>query len=301
MSDVQVISEDILIFTSKSKIIGSGAFGTVFEGTYKRQPCAVKVLNHLATCFRTKLPTGGQEFASKAFERECMVLESFEHPNVLWHLETTKHPDSDISILVTELLDCNLSNYIEMYESCLTNKCEISIAKDLASGLAYIHSREIMHRDLCGVNVLMKLNNPFPIAKIADFGMSKTLDPTKLNSTIGHRTGYLPLESFQEGEKHYDLSLDVFSYGVIMMQIIFRKKNVESGRDRMSLLTAIRDGTHTLKPVIIACLEEDKRNRPSATHLCTFMHAITQLKMGCKKIQPHRPGLWDTRRFSTHF
>ncbi len=261
------IDDNISILVNEE--LGSGAFGTVYKGTYKKRPCAVKVLYHLATYFKTKIPAGrGQEKAMSAFDKECMVLESFKHSNVVWHLETTKHPISDNSILVTELLDCNLSYYILNYESFLTNECEISISKDVACGLEYIHSKKVMHRDLCGVNVLMKLNYPFPIAKIGDFGMSKTIDPSKLNTTIGHRTGYLPLEALREGFKEYDLSLDVFSCGVIMIQIVFRKENVESQTKRDSLFAEIKAGTHPLKPFIIACLEEEKNKRPSAGNLC---------------------------------
>ncbi len=120
MSTVQVIDEDISILTKEE--IGTGAFGVVFKGIYKGNKCAVKVLNHLARWFKTKLPAGpGQERAVSAFDHECMVLESFEHPNVLLHLATTKHPLSDNSILVTELLDCNLSFFVTKYESSLTN------------------------------------------------------------------------------------------------------------------------------------------------------------------------------------
>ncbi len=266
-----MIDNDISILVNEE--LGSGAFGTVYKGTYKKLPCAVKVLNHLATHFKTSLPAGrGQDKAVIAFDKECMVLESFKHSNVVWHLATTKHPLSDNSILVTELLDCNLSHYILNYESSLTSGCEISISKDVACGLDYIHSKEVMHRDLCGVNVLMKLNYPFPIAKIGDFGMSKSIDASKLNSTIGHRTGYLPQEAFEQGLKDYNLSLDVFSCGVIMIQIVFKKENVESGLERNSLLARINaGGTHPLKPIIVACLEKEKSKRPSAANLCKLV------------------------------
>ena len=268
--EMQEIDMNVSIFIKQ--VIGAGGFGTVFKGTYKKKHCAVKVLNHLAACFQNDLPAGrGRDKAVRGFKQEIMVLESFRHPNVLLHFATTKHPKSGNSILVTELLDCNLSDYILKYDSFLTNECEIRISKDVACGLEYIHSKKVMHRDLCGANILMKIDNPFPTAKIGDFGMSKSFDPSKSNTTLIHRQGYIPREYLIEGLNNYDLSLDVFSCGVIMIQIVVRKENVESRTERDSLFAEIKAGTHPLKPFIVACLEKEKSKRPSAGNLCKLI------------------------------
>ncbi len=82
------------------------------------------------------------------------------------------------------------------------------------------HSKQIIHRDLCGDNVLLKLTQPVPIAKISDFGMSRLYDPSKLSHTltaVGHRMGYLPLEAIRLDKENYDNSVDVFSLGAIMV------------------------------------------------------------------------------------
>ncbi len=89
----------------------------------------------------------------------------------------------------------------------LSSEYEISLSKDLSCGLAYIHSKQIIHRDLCGDNVLLNLTRPVLVAKISDFGMSRLYDPSKLSATltaIGHRRGYLPTEAFRLEEEKYD-------------------------------------------------------------------------------------------------
>ena len=181
----------------KTRKIGSGAFGVVFKGWYKSRQCAVKVLHQLATEIQTDLPaSGGQDEAKKAFEKECEFLGSFNDPNVVQHLSTIKHPSSGQTVLVTELMDCSLRQYMaRLGEKHLTSKMEAGISKDVVSALAYIHSRHIIHRDLCGDNVPLKCDGPMPVAKLSDFGMSRLLDPSTMSSTLtalGHRMGYLP-------------------------------------------------------------------------------------------------------------
>ena len=226
---------------------------------------------------QTGFPTGKSEEASKAFDRECEFLQSLQHPNVVLYLSTAKHPKSGSTILVVELMDCNLRSYFSGFnEESLTSECEISLSKDMACGLAYIHSKQIIHRDLCGDNVLLKLTRPVPVAKISDFGMSRLYDPSKLSHTltaVGHRMGYLPLEAIRLDKDIYDNSLDVFSLGAIMMQIVCKLKTIKSVEDR-SFHVAQIPHTHRLRKLIDSCLQEDMRRRPSARDICESMISI---------------------------
>ena len=179
-----------------------------------------------------------------------------------------KHPSSH-TMLVTELMDCNLRHYI-ICQGNLSTLMEARISKDIASALAYIHRRNIIHRDLCGDNILLKCDGPVPIAKISDFGISRELDPNAMSNrltALKHRLGYLPPEAIDGS--CYDSSLDIFSFGVIVIQIIRRLKTVEDPTVRASNFAQITN-THPLKPLINDCLIENKDNRPTARHICKF-------------------------------
>ncbi len=264
-----MINDDLTVFLDE--LLGKGAFGAVFKGSYRGEICAVKLLIYEAVEMQTGFPTGKSEEASKAFDRECEYLQSLQHPNVVLYLSTAKHPKSGGTILVVELMDCNLRSYFSSLDKeSLTSECEISLSKDMACGLAYIHSKQIIHRDLCGDNVLLKLTRPVPVAKISDFGMSRLYDPSKLSHTltaIGHRMGYLPLEAIRLEEEKYDSSLDVFSYGVIMTQIVCKLETIKSAKER-SFHVAQIPHTHRLRKLIDSCLQEDMRRRPSARDIC---------------------------------
>ncbi|XP_064389593.1 uncharacterized protein LOC135337585 isoform X3 [Halichondria panicea] len=261
----QKINDDLTIFLDEP--LGSGAFGAVFKGSYRGDPCAIKLLHQVAMEMQTNIPATKSEDASNAIDRESDFLKSFQHPNVVQFLSTAKHPKSGGTILVVELMDCNLRSYFSgLDEEPLSSECEISLSKDMACGLAYIHSKLIIHRDLCGDNVLLKLTLPVPVAKISDFGMSQLYDPSKLSSTltaIGQRRGYLPPEAYRLEEENYDNSLDVFSFGVILTQIVCKLETIKSAKDR-SFHVAQIPHTHRLRKLIDSCLQEDMTRRPSA-------------------------------------
>ena len=251
--------------------LGKGAFGVVFKSSYRGDICAVKILVHDVVEIQTNIPMGKSEEAIKAFDRECHFLESLQHPNIVQYLSTAKHPKSDSTILIVELMDCNLRSYFSgLDEESLTSECEISLSKDMACGLAYIHSKQIIHRDLCGDNVLLKLTRSVPVAKISDFGMSRLYDSSKLShslTAVGHRTGYLPIEALRLKDEKYDNSLDVFSLGAIMVQIVCKLQTIKSAKDR-SFHVAQVPHTHRLRKLIDSCLQEDMTKRPSARDIC---------------------------------
>ncbi|XP_064399690.1 uncharacterized protein LOC135346099 isoform X3 [Halichondria panicea] len=280
----QKINDNLTIFLDER--LGKGAFGAVFKGSYKGEICAVKVLLHDAMEMQVSIPVGKDEKASDAIDRESDFLKSFQHPNVVQFLSTAKHPKSGSTILIVELMDCNLRSYFSgLHEDSLTSKCEISLSKDMACGLAYIHSKQIIHRDLCGDNVLLKLTRPVPVAKISDFGMSRLYDSSMLSHTltaIGHRMGYLPLEAIRLEEEKYDSSLDVFSLGAIMVQIVCKLETIKSAKDR-SFHVAQIPRTHRWRKLIDSCLQEDMRKRPSAKVIYAYLTRSLDTMEGTKR------------------
>ena len=243
----------------------------VFKGLWEDKSCAVKMLHYSATSMvmlgSTTLPETTQHkecdvAAVRSFSRECEHLKSLQHPNIVKLL--TIFQNHGRPVIVMELLDCNLGKYITQYaNNNLQKLTQLSISCQLSAGLKYLHQKNIVHRDLCGDNVLIKLQDPI-LAKISDFGTSKMVDEENqrrsFSMQVPYRAGYLPPE-IEESPRLFDPSIDVFMYGVVSLQIVYSIGCVRDREHRRSLFGGIPD--HPLKDLVTACIVEKER-RPSA-------------------------------------
>ena len=251
--------------------IGNGAFGAVFSATYKGSPCAAKILNLLAQ----EIVTGGvveagrvQTAALESFHKESNFLVELKHDNIVRHIVTVTEPKSNLPILVMELMDCSLKKYLEdRKDEMLSMQYQCRLCLDIAEGLTYLHEKRIIHRDLCDDNVLLALQGVgMPQAKIADFGMSRILSCNDRSITLtglAHREVYIPPEA-RDDPFHYSYSLDVYSLGVIAMQIVLGKVHLK--KKAGEILEEV-PGSHLLKVIIKPCLAEDRKSRPEAADI----------------------------------
>ena len=266
-----MVIEDVKIRTDQQ--IGGGAFGHVFKGIFNDRECAVKVLHATSMELKTGLPTGShvQLSALEKFKLECKHLQEMKHDNIVCHLATRmiEKGDSQIPVLVMELLDCSLRRFLDE-ELHIKQFIQVSVSLNVASALNFLHheDRKLVHRDLCGDNILLSTNGPWPVAKISDFGMSRIIDLETLSrslSAIGHRNGYLPpMASLMSPDDRYsyDTSLDIFMFGAVMTQIAKKVPHIESETQRKQLVASI-ESSHPLREWIIKCLQE-KGERPTA-------------------------------------
>lgn len=266
----------------KEEKLGSGMFGYVFRGQLQDRQCAVKVLHEVGTELTLNLSTTTgkcgkvQEQRLKSFERERECLLGLKHPNIVELFDICPYPvtpQQTLPCLVMELLDCSLRYYFREYSDDLSLITQISLNLDIANALAYLHENKMIHRDLCGDNVLISKGNSDIIAKIGDFGMSRIMDTQAMThsfSVLGHRNGYLPPEDLS---KDYDLSLDIFMFGVVMVHIIHAIPDVSSEEERNELIEEVA-GDHPLKKFIDRCVVDSKTERPTADKLCNELQNL---------------------------
>ena len=164
------------------------------------------------------------------WEKEWQLLKMYarEHVNVVTYLESWFHDDSDLIYFKMVLCDGNLRQYIknDPITPWTKGNCEEQLARDYfgsnivellyqtAKGIKYIHSFGIIHRDLKPCNILLhRTGDNKTIAKVSDFGLSKTLDGNASVYTGTLSTNdYMPSEGY---DRRWKQSSDMFSYGVL--------------------------------------------------------------------------------------
>lgn len=99
---------------------------------------------------------------------------------------------------------------------------KIEILENVANALCDMHSRTppIIHRDIKPENILLFTKNGEWVAKLADFGISKSLKESQANTSIGSH-GWASPEVFK-GE-YYGTSADIFSFGIVMWQMLLNQ------------------------------------------------------------------------------
>lgn len=270
--------QEVKIYKTEETCLGS--YGAVYRAKRDELPCAAKFL-HPTLLQSNKLDTGT---LAKKFQQECVLLSKLQHPNIVQYLGTYQDKESGLMVLLTELLDENLTRYLDRCTRLLPYCIQVDISHDVALAIAYLHSNKIIHRDLSSNNVLMLEGRR---AKVGDFGMSETMQAHSA-SCMAYSPGtevYMPPEAFANPPTYSD-KLDCFSLGPLILQILTRLypqpgprlKEVPSptGKIEVPILEIERRKNHTdlievanpLLAIAQQCIHQCEEERPSAHHIC---------------------------------
>ena len=205
-------------YTRKAKptgvILGSGSFGSVVELVSAGETVAGKVFKNISHSHMRPI--------LDKLCGELILMTQLNHAHIVQCKGVCFLVDQPLPVLLMERLLTSLHSYLlDPTHATLPITTKASFLRDVASGLAYLHSctPAIIHRDLTAKNILLK-NTPLNSdlrAKIADFGNSRImdLDPEASPETFTSLPGtleYMPPEA-EGGSAMYDPSLDIFSFG----------------------------------------------------------------------------------------
>ncbi|MGC2235519.1 MAG: protein kinase [Pyrinomonadaceae bacterium] len=153
---------------------------------------------------------------------EQVNVETLRHEAMLWE-EASGHPnvlpiiDADIydgqAVIVSEYAeDGSLADKLKA-EGALNVRKAVEITIGILSGLEFLHSKNIVHRDVKPANILMQNDTP----RLADFGISRALLVTSVTSKIVGTESYMSPESF-EGVR--SIQTDIWSVGVVLYKLL---------------------------------------------------------------------------------
>ncbi|POM70238.1 CMGC/CDK/CDC2 protein Kinase [Phytophthora palmivora] len=189
----------------KGGSIGEGTYGVVYKSLDLKTKKVVALK-------RIRLETEDDGIPSTAL-REISVLRELEHPNIVSLLDCLQE-DGKL-FLVFEFMDKDLKRFMEHKLGKLEPGQIKSFLYQLLKGLAFSHSRGIMHRNLL-VNMTGEL-------KIADFGLARAFSlPIKKYThevvTLWYRAPEILL-----GQEIYSPPVDIWSVGVIFAEMVAKK------------------------------------------------------------------------------
>ncbi|CAL2253234.1 unnamed protein product [Prunus armeniaca] len=210
--------ESVLAATSnfsEANKLGQGGFGPVYKGKLATgREVAVK---RLSKC-------SGQ--GTVEFKNELILIYELQHTNLVQLFGFCIHEEEKMLIyeyMQNKSLDYFLFDSIRCLQ--LDWKKRFGMIEGITQGMLYLHKysrTKVIHRDLKASNILLDENmNP----KIADFGMARIFTQELEANTVrvvGTR-GYMPPEYIMGG--NFSTKSDVYSYGVLMLEIISGRKN----------------------------------------------------------------------------
>ena len=239
--------------------LSSGGFATVYRGTFRGQPCAVKSISA-----RNNLSIGG----IKGLIYEVLTLSTISHPYIVRTLGCCWSPH--ICLLLEYMPKGTLRDLLAYRALELSwERPLLGCATQVASALEYLHSRDppIIHRDVKTRNILMK---DFATCKLADFGLSIELGQGNTMGTVAGTKRYCAPEVLKSGTT--TPKADVWSYGVVLWEMAARthfKERLVKATELPSVLPYPLP--NAVRTVIRQCLAVDPEKRPTFEQILTLL------------------------------
>ncbi|CAH8338916.1 unnamed protein product [Eruca vesicaria subsp. sativa] len=315
-NDLQIFTfETVALATdyfSDANKLGEGGFGPVYKGRLVDvEEVAIKRLSIAS----------GQGLVE--FKNEAMLIAKLQHTNLVQLLGCCIEKDE--KMLIYEYMPNKSLDYF-LFDSLRKNVLDwtlrFMIMEGIVQGLLYLHkySRlKVIHRDIKASNILLDEDmNP----KISDFGMARIFGAQESRANtkrVAGTFGYMSPEYFREGL--FSAKSDVFSFGVLMLEIICGRKNNSFHHDPEGPLNLIVHAWNMFKEnrisevidqslgdsavnnpqvlrcvqVALLCVQENAEDRPSMLDVVSMIYGEGNNALS----SPKEPAFYDGPRRSS--
>ena len=280
-SELQKYQEGVKILGSEVKLkkkIGEGSFAAVYKGVWRGRNVAIKVLNVSVKKSHKK--------RNIFDDLETRVLQRTRHKNlVLFFGAGTFRSGQDF--IVSEFVSGgDLRSVLDRPGEEFTLEIGSRYARDIAAGMAYLHRKQILHRDLKSANILVTVSGK---CKVTDFGLSKLTKSkeSKNSSSLSHPssktlTGFvgsivwMAPEVMHRRKVVYDNKADVYSFAMVMFEILTSKIPWERARTAKDVIFKVLEGKRPpyklsnkvaqegteFEALMVQCWDKDPAARP---------------------------------------
>ncbi|CAK71403.1 unnamed protein product (macronuclear) [Paramecium tetraurelia] len=192
--------------------IGQGAFGQVYKGLYKNEEVAIK-------------------FLQDAQIQETSIMENLQHKNIIkfyqvvYFIQFKYFKQGNCQYLVMEYAAGG--SLKELMKQSLDELTISQIMESIFTGIEYLHSKQIIHRDIKPDNILIKNTEDLSSIKIADFGLSYQYKPEiRYYQTVSKQCGtFIFMAPEQILNKTYNKAVDMWSCGIVLYMLLNQGKH----------------------------------------------------------------------------
>ena len=273
----------------KGALIGQGSFGSVYLALHA-------VTGELLAVKQVEAPSPGANSQSDArkksmidaLKREISLLRDLQHPNIVQYLgasSSAEHLNIFLEYVPGGSVQTMLNSYGALREPLIRN-----FVRQIVTGLAYLHGREIIHRDIKGANILV--DNKGGI-KISDFGISKKIEASNILGGAGNNKNRPSLQGSVfwmapevVKQTSYTRKADIWSLGCLVVEMM---TGTHPFPDCSQLQAIFKIGGAKISPTIPdhaseeaqtflkSAFEVDHTKRPSAEELLfsPFLNPMT--------------------------
>ncbi|XP_060928438.1 serine/threonine-protein kinase TAO1 [Limanda limanda] len=249
--------------------IGHGSFGAVYFARDSRTNEVVAI---------KKMSYSGKQSTEKWQDiiKEVKFLQSIQHPNSIEYKGCYLREHT--AWLVMEYCLGSASDLLEVHKKPLQEVEIAAITHGALQGLAYLHSHNLIHRDIKAGNIL--LTEPGQV-KLADFGSASIACPA--NSFVGTPYWMAPEVILAMDEGQYDGKVDIWSLGITCIELAERKPPLFN----MNAMSALYHIAQNESPILLSsewteyfrnfvdsCLQKFPQDRPNSEEL--LKHAFVQ-------------------------
>lgn len=286
ISDFILSEDDIKI----GQEVANGYYGIIYKGTCTKTGKEVAI--HVRSSDRANPEDDARIL------REIEILVTLNHPFVVKLVGFTGIPtdssSNDFKSVFEFVPNGSLNDVIKQVEKqkapeWYDGTAKTKIAYGIAVAMAYVHSMHVIHRDLKPENVLLdEERNPV----IDDFGFAKFIELDAIN-TSGIGTPVFMAPEILSEDNTYDYKVDVFSYSIILYNLLTSKINPYPGvKSQFALFRAISSGERPVFPedfantkiasLIRRCWDTMPEKRPSFEEIVKMFKTDDELVFpGC--------------------
>ena len=272
---------EVIYKQEKESLLGTGAFAEVYRGKYKGRAVAIKLYTAKEN---TKVEEG-----FKQLRLESKILQQLHHPSLVCMVGVTVYPA--MSLILEKAPGGSLQVPLLREQRAFSRIVLHRIAIQVASALHFLHSINIIFRDLKADNVLLWSLSPDHLinCKVTDFNIAVYADPGGARGLYGTKGFIAPEVAHVNHAKEpsvYDHRADIFSFGMFLYQLLARRHpfhNVqpfkieaaieEGQRPQLEDVLVAETGLYYLSRVMKLCWEGSPEERPTSQQIVEWLSA----------------------------